>query len=239
VSHRSFWGKVRRYIGRTVFLPHRVSEILDGVEAKLSARPTVTPAATPSVPLGEWYPGYTQPDLAVFDSFRHAAPQAAPGFVTNFIGVRTRTSSLWNDAKALDGQVQGRPGRFQLMVQHFKDNGPEPANHRLLCAAVGAEAGKARWPRICDPANAAGARPVRYTHVRGSVIDAADAAYMSGAMNDFVEVEILPFDTLLNYEQAWDPPPYGRPRLGGCAFAKHDKDAHRAGALADSRHSFP
>jgi FkbM family methyltransferase len=217
------------------------------------------------VPVGEWYPGYTQHDLAVFEAFRHAAPEPSPGFVTDWIGVRTRTSSLWNDARTF-GQVQalpipgdffeavewigflksvlsardryvamelgagwgpwlvagavaGRlcgierfsllgveadPGRFDLMIQHFKDNGLEPEHHRLLCAAVGAEVGRARWPRIWDAANAAGARPVRYVEAGRDLVDTADAAYMRGAMDNFVEVEILPFDTLLHYEPIWD-----------------------------------
>lgn len=267
--NRSFSGRMRQFLSRTVFVPDHVSEILERVrrvETAVSAAPKVTTPPIPGVSFGEWYPGYTQQDLAVFDAFQNAAPQSAPGFVTNFIGVRTRTSSLWNDARALDGQVQGLPvpgdffeaiewigvlksvlsardrfvamelgagwgpwlvasavaarlrgiestsllgveadpGRFDLMMQHFKDNGLEPEHHRLLCAAVGTEAGKARWPRIWDPANAGGARPVRYVGAGRDVLDVGDAAYMRGAIDDFVDVEILPFDTVLNYEPVWD-----------------------------------
>jgi FkbM family methyltransferase len=100
--------------------------------------------------------------------------------------------------------VEADPGRLDLMVQHFKDNGLKPEQHRLFCAAVGVQAGKARWPRICDPANAGGARPVRYTDGRTETLDSADAAYMRDAMGDFVDVEILPFEALLNYEPVWD-----------------------------------
>jgi FkbM family methyltransferase len=68
-------------------------------------------------------------------------------------------------------------------------------------AAVGVEAGRARWPRIADPANAGGARPVRQ---EGAALDAGDMAYMQGALDDHVEVEIVPLAGLLEEEPVWD-----------------------------------
>ena len=259
-----------RYLNRWLMLPHRATESLQRlrrIEAALQA-PTSAPKAGPggmaeAVP-GEVYAGYSAADLWLFDRFADAKPRPAAGFVTDFIGTRTRTTSLWDAARALDGQVMGRPvphdlfeaiewvgllkavmsarggrfammelgagwgpwlaagsvaarlrgiqdlhlmgveadpGRFALMQQHFRDNGLDPAAHRLIAAAVGVEAGAARWPRIADPANAGGARPVREAN---AALDPADAAYMQGALDDFVEVEIVPLAGLLAEQQTWD-----------------------------------
>jgi hypothetical protein len=111
-QNRSFSGRVREFLSRTVFVPDHVSEILERVrrlEVSISNSAKAIPEPQPSVVVGESYPGYTPEDLAVFDAFRHAAPQPAPGFVTDFLGVRMRTSSLWNEAKYMDGRVEGLP----------------------------------------------------------------------------------------------------------------------------------
>lgn len=213
---------------------------------------------------GEIYAGYSDDDLWVFDLFADARPQPAPGFVTDFLGTRTRTSSLWDSVRSWDGQVMGRPvphdlfeavewvgllkavstagdgrfaamelgagwgpwlvagaqaarrrglddlrllgveadpGRFALMRQHFLDNDLDPDAHTLLCAAVGVEAGRARWPRIADPANTGGARPVREA---AGELDAGDQAYMQGAMADFIDVDVVAFGELLAQEPVWD-----------------------------------
>jgi FkbM family methyltransferase len=228
-----------------------------------AAQETV-PGASPNATPGEIYSGYSAADLWVFDIFSHEPPAPKPGFVTDFLGARTRTSSLWDGVQELDGQVMGRPvphdlfeavewigllkavatardgrfaimelgaglgpwlvagavaarlrgiddlrllgveadpGRFALMRQHFLDNDLDPEQHRLICAAVGVEKGHARWPRITDPANAAGARPVREV---GGGLDECDVAYMQEAIEDFIDVDILPFEDLLLLEHVWD-----------------------------------
>ena len=55
--------------------------------------------------------------------------------------------------------VEGDPGHFAFMRQHFIDNDLNPDNHALLHAAVGVKAGRARWPRV-DPRNTYGSRPI-------------------------------------------------------------------------------
>ncbi len=224
-----------------------------------AAEATQMPSATP----GETYAGYSGDDMWVFDLFTDAHPEPTPGFVTDFLGTRTRTSSLWDSVRTLDGQVMGRPvphdlfeavewvgllkavasaghgrfaamelgagwgpwlvagaraarlrgieevrllgveadpGRFALMRQHFVDNDLDPEAHTLICAAVGVEKGHARWPKIADPANAGGARPVR--EAKGK-LDQGDKAYM-GAMDEFIDVDIVPFGDLLSREPTWD-----------------------------------
>ncbi len=228
------------------------------------AAPDTMPSALPSATPGEIYSGYSASDLWVFDIFSHEPPTPMPGFVTDFLGTRTRTSSLWDGVRNLDGQVMGRPiphdlfeavewvgflkavatardgrfaimelgaglgpwlvagavaarlrrindlrlvgveadpGRFALMRQHFLDNDLDPEKHRLICAAVGVEKGHARWPRITNPPNAAGHRPVREV---GGGLDQGDVAYMQQAIEDFIDVEIVPFEDLLLLEPTWD-----------------------------------
>jgi FkbM family methyltransferase len=228
-----------------------------------SASDSATPTTLSPTP-GEVYAGYSESDLWVFDAFSHVRPKPKPGFVTDFLGTRTRTSSLWDNVRSFDGQVMTKPvphdlfeaiewvgllkavlsardgrfcamelgagwgpwlaagaqaaqlrglqqvrllgveadpGRFALMRQHFVDNDLDPEQHSLICAAVGVEPGHAHWPRIVDPANAGGARPVRETQ---GGLDSADEAYMHGAMDDFIDVDIIPFGDLLAREPVWD-----------------------------------
>lgn len=213
---------------------------------------------------GETYAGYGTEDLWVFELFSGVHPEAQPGFVVDFLGTRTRTTSLWDSVRNLDGTVMdvpvphdlfeavewvgllkavasagvGRfammelgaglapwlvagakaaglrgiqdirllgveadPGRFELMRQHFLDNDLDPASHELICGAVGAKKGRARWPRIADPANAAGARPVKKLKLG---VDPDDSAYMHGAMEASIDVEILAFEDLLARQAVWD-----------------------------------
>jgi FkbM family methyltransferase len=222
-----------------------------------------TPAAPGATP-DQIFKGYADSDLRLFDLFSHAQPQPQPGFVTDFLGNRTRTTSLWDGVRDLDGRITGRPvphdlfetiewigllkavvsardsrfammelgagwgpwlvagagaarlrgltdvrllgveadpGRFELMRQHFLDNDLDPDGHRLVCAAVGVESGHARWPRIFDPANAGGARPVRQA---GQTLDQDDSTYMAGAMDDCIDIPILPLAELLSEAPVWD-----------------------------------
>ncbi|MBV8507811.1 MAG: hypothetical protein JOZ11_18660 [Alphaproteobacteria bacterium] len=55
------------------------------------------------------YLGYRAEDLAIFDQFAGAAPEPAPGFVTDFHGSRARISSLWDGVQHLDGVVLSKP----------------------------------------------------------------------------------------------------------------------------------
>lgn len=273
----SITAKALRYAKRLIYLPHTATETLerlrrlDTVPADPTGRPTAqaipAPAPIPEVKLaptpGEIYAGYTADDLWVFDLFKDVRPEPELGFVTDFLGTRTRTTSLWNIARQFDGKVFGRPvphdlfeavewigllkavasargdfammelgagwgpwlaagavacshlgikdihllgveadpGRFELMRQHFIDNGLDPESHNLLRAAVGVEAGNARWPRISDAANAGGGRPIRETDGK---INQDDADYIPHAAHDYIDVDILPFRDLLARRPVWD-----------------------------------
>jgi FkbM family methyltransferase len=93
--------------------------------------------------------------------------------------------------------VEADPGRFALLRLNMQDNGLSDAS-RLVQAAVGAVAGQARWPRIADPQNDAGARPLREGN-------RDDATYLAGrAGGEMIDVRILPFAELLAARTLWD-----------------------------------
>lgn len=96
--------------------------------------------------------------------------------------------------------VEADPGRYGLMAQNMADNGITSAD--LVNGAVGVEGGHARWPRIADPSNAAGARPVQIGD-DGSA-DEGDVSYMTSDLADQVDVTIYSFESLLNRQPLWD-----------------------------------
>jgi FkbM family methyltransferase len=57
----------------------------------------------------QWFPGYSEVDLTILDAFANPKARAEPGFVVDFMGGRVRSSSLWESARALDGQLLGPP----------------------------------------------------------------------------------------------------------------------------------
>jgi FkbM family methyltransferase len=57
----------------------------------------------------QFYPGYSEADLTLFGEFAQVAPHPEPGFVTDFLGTKIRASSLWKEARKLDGQICGVP----------------------------------------------------------------------------------------------------------------------------------
>lgn len=93
--------------------------------------------------------------------------------------------------------IEADPLHYQAMRQHFIDNHLPVDRHVLLQAAVGVEAGSARWPKHPDPRNAWGVRPVR----AGSD---EDDDYNGGKIQEFMDVEILGAAELLRREPSWD-----------------------------------
>lgn len=92
--------------------------------------------------------------------------------------------------------VEGDPGRYSLMLQHFRNNGFDPADHHLVQAGVGAESGKARWPRISD-----------IRHASGLVQAEADAdtfRNVRGFDGDLIDIDIVSFRGLLERRSLWD-----------------------------------
>ncbi len=207
--------------------------------------------------------GATPEELAIINQEFNLSPEPQAGFVVDKLGVRTRGSSLWDEAQIMVGTVIAPPflgdfhgdavewigllksvrsaknkfvamelgagwgpwivagavaarnrgikdtfllaveadsGHFEFLQQHFKDNGLNPKEHRLLQAAVGERAGRARWPRV-DSRNDWGSRPIPLNARRtgGKISD-----YLGRQFSEFVEVEILSIRDLLKEQRRWD-----------------------------------
>lgn len=57
----------------------------------------------------QFFPGYSDADTAIFAEFANPHAKAEPGFLVDFLGSRIRTSSLWKEARALDGKLLETP----------------------------------------------------------------------------------------------------------------------------------
>jgi FkbM family methyltransferase len=55
------------------------------------------------------FAGYKETDTAIFAEFLNPSAKPEPGFLVDFLGSRIRTTSLWKEARALDGQLTGIP----------------------------------------------------------------------------------------------------------------------------------
>lgn len=84
--------------------------------------------------------------------------------------------------------VEGDPGHFVFLRQHFIDNGLDPDHHVLLQAAVGAKPGRARWPRV-EPRNSYGTRPI---------------FGVGGHLSQTFEVQVLSITDLLCQQTRWN-----------------------------------
>jgi FkbM family methyltransferase len=93
--------------------------------------------------------------------------------------------------------VEADPSHFEVMRQHFLDNGFVPEDQVLLQAAVGTEDGSAQWPDEPDARNQWGARPIR----EGS---AEDVDYLCQRVDRFIEVKVLAARQLVLREPTWD-----------------------------------
>ena len=207
------------------------------------------------------FSGYRLSDLTIFEEFRPKDIAATPGFVTDYIGSKTRMSILWDGVAALDGHLCGIPNpvdyfahatewlgtlkavrsagrsfsamelgagvgpwisaagvaahhrgiqdifllgveadeaRFADMRTNLADNG---LTATLLQAAVGVSDGLARWPRLKDPRNDAGGRPLR---VDGAKINDEDLKYRGDREEESVEIKVVSFGSLLERRKLWD-----------------------------------
>jgi hypothetical protein len=131
---KSFSGKVRQYLSRTLFVPDHVSEILERVRRVETA---VSDAPKPTA------------------QERFVAMELDVGWGPWLVRWRRGRTFTWDRGCSLG--VEADPGIVDLMVQHFKDNGLDPEQHRLL---------RRRWRRMQDPATpAAGVLYVTYMYI--------------------------------------------------------------------------
>jgi FkbM family methyltransferase len=55
------------------------------------------------------FAGYSDQDLAIFSEFVNPEVKPEPGFIVDFLGSRIRATSVWRDARTLEGQVLSVP----------------------------------------------------------------------------------------------------------------------------------
>ena len=185
---------------------------------------TAATADQPQLPMSQWYRGYSDQDLSVFDEFPPVPGVPQTGYIVDFLGVRTRVAHAkpfaslggrvfgapvpvndffhaetieyvgllksvltarkrfvalelgagwgpWLISGAMAARrrgikdirlhgVEGDPEHFASMQTHFRDNGFDPADHRLDNAAIGVNAGRATWPKSVDPSDDFAMRPL-------------------------------------------------------------------------------
>lgn len=95
--------------------------------------------------------------------------------------------------------VEGDPGRFALLRQNMEDNQLADRDTLLLCAGVGVADGKARWPKIPNPSDVSGGRPIREGN-------ADDLQSLPGQLDasDFIDIDIVGLPKLLDRRPVWD-----------------------------------
>lgn len=55
------------------------------------------------------FPGYRDDELSIIREFHNTDPRPTPGFIIDFLGVRTATDILWQSMAPHDGQVWAQP----------------------------------------------------------------------------------------------------------------------------------
>jgi FkbM family methyltransferase len=138
----------------------------------------------PSAGSDQIYTGYTTSDLDIFSRFSRYTGLGTPGFVTNFLGVKIRTS-FSTPLKPFDGQVEGYPaplGGWQGETAEFigtlrsvLDAGPR---YTLL------ECGAGYGPWMAITAAAAKQRGISQLGLYGIEGDAGHFSFMSEHLSD-------------------------------------------------------
>lgn len=100
--------------------------------------------------------------------------------------------------------IEADPHHFEFMQTHFRDNGLDPAAHHLDNAAVGVEAGWARWPKLPNPAADWGARPLEASTSEDGAAKAGGQDYIGRDFEEHIDVKFLPIRTILEREPVWD-----------------------------------
>jgi FkbM family methyltransferase len=92
--------------------------------------------------------------------------------------------------------VEADPNHFAWMLEHFHNNGLDPAQHDLLAAAVGVTKGTAQWPKVSDPVADWGSRPRLAT-------EEGNTDHVGRSFDEWHEVRLVSFGELLK-KDVWD-----------------------------------
>lgn len=114
--------------------------------------------------------GYSESDLAILEAFRNPDLKAEPGFVVDFLGGRTRITSLWSDVRKLDGQVLGLPVPADYHAEAAEWIGILKSVQSATDRWVGMELGAGLGPWVVAGGNAARLRGI--TDIRLCAVEA-------------------------------------------------------------------
>jgi FkbM family methyltransferase len=238
-------------------------------QARSLGRQSASTDETSGLPTSQWYRGYSDDDLSVFDGFPPVPGKSQSGFIVDFLGVRTRVAHAapfasfdgkvfstpvpvgdWFHAETIEyvgllkcvvtakdrfvalelgagwgpwlvsgakaarrrgikdirlHGIEGDPEHFASMQTHFRDNGLDPAAHRLDNAAVGVTAGRARWPKSANPSADFALRPLVPSGEDASEArDATTSDYRGAIFDGYIDVEMFSLQSVLERESQWD-----------------------------------
>ncbi|WP_207449603.1 FkbM family methyltransferase [Roseomonas marmotae] len=91
--------------------------------------------------------------------------------------------------------VEADPGHHAFLVEHLHDHGFTSPSAEAYLAAVGAEDGTARWPRVPDPAGDWGSAPQA---------ENAETDHIGRQVQDWMDVRVLGINSLLAAEPIYD-----------------------------------
>jgi len=101
--------------------------------------------------------------------------------------------------------VEGDHEHFASMQTHFRDNGFDPAVYRLDNAVIGVKPGRSRWPKLAVPSADFAVRPLACSGEDGNFgTNAKDPDYRGAVFDEYIDVEMLSFDSVLERELLWD-----------------------------------
>ncbi len=116
--------------------------------------------------------GYADSDLAILTAFRNPNAKAEAGFVVDFLGGRTRVTSLWSDARRLDGQVLDLPVPADYHAEAAEWIGVLKSVQSAGDRWVGIELGAGLGPWIVAGGNAARRKGITDIRLYGVEADA-------------------------------------------------------------------
>ena len=91
------------------------------------------------------------------------------------------------------------------MQTHFRDNGFDPAVYRLENAVIGVKAGRSMWPKLPVPSADFAVRPAACSGEDGNfATNAKDPDYRGAVFDEFIDVEMMSFRSVLEREVLWD-----------------------------------
>ncbi len=117
------------------------------------------------------FPGYSEDDVLIFSEFIDTEAKPQPGFVVDFVGSRIRTTSVWKEAKALDGQIIGIPLPADFHAEAIEWIGLLKAVRSATDKFVAMELGAGFGPWIIAGATAARSKGIRSIRLYGVEAD--------------------------------------------------------------------